>query len=47
MEKITVGVVDKNDNRRAKEGEVTDESGTKESSTKEIKKGDVVRLSDG
>lgn len=47
MEEITVSVADKNDNLAAIEGAVTDESRIIDSSTKEIKKGDVVRLSDG
>lgn len=47
VEEITVSVVDKNDKFAAIEGAVNDESRIIESSTKEIKKGDVVRLSDG
>lgn len=47
VEEITVSVADKNDNFAAIEGAVTEESRIIESSTKEIKKGDVVRLSDG
>lgn len=47
VEEITVSVADKNDNLAAIEGAVTEESRIVESSTKEIKKGDVVRLSDG
>ena len=47
VEEITVSVVDKNDKLIAIEGAVNDESRIIESSTKEIKKGDVVRLSDG
>ncbi len=47
VEEITVSVADKNDNLAAIEGAVTDESRIIDSSTKEIKKGDVVRLSDG
>lgn len=47
VEEITVGVVDKNDKLAAIEGAVTEESRIIDSSTKEIKKGDVVRLSDG
>lgn len=47
VEEITVSVVDKNDKLAAIEGAVTEESRIIDSSTKEIKKGDVVRLSDG
>lgn len=47
VEEITVSVVDKNDKLAAIEGAVTEESRIIESSTKEIKKGDVVRLADG
>ncbi len=47
VEEITVSVVDKNDSFAAIEGAVTAESRIVDSSTKEIKKGDVVRLSDG
>lgn len=47
VEEITVSVVDKNDKFAAIEGAVNDESRIIESSTKEINKGDVVRLSDG
>lgn len=46
VEEITVSVADKNDNLAAIEGAVTEESRIIESSTKEIRKGDVVRLSD-
>lgn len=46
VEEITVSVADKNDNLAAIEGAVTEESRIIDSSTKEIKKGDVVRLSD-
>ena len=47
VEEITVSVIDKNDNLVAIEGAVTEESRIIESSTKEIRKGDVVRLTDG
>lgn len=47
VEEITVSVVDKNDKFAAIEGAVNDESRIIVSSTKEIKKGEVVRLSDG
>lgn len=47
VEEITVSVADKNDNLAAIEGAVSEESRIIDSSTKEIKKGDVVRLSDG
>lgn len=47
VEEIIVVVADKNDKLAAIEGAVTEESRIIESSTKEIKKGDVVRLSDG
>ena len=47
VEEITVSVVDKNDKLAAIEVAVTEESRIIDSSTKEIKKGDVVRLSDG
>lgn len=47
VEEITVSVVDKNDKLAAIEGAVTEESRIIDSSTKEIRKGDVVRLSDG
>ncbi len=47
VEEINVSVVDKNDKLAAIEGAVTEESRIIESSTKEIQKGDVVRLSDG
>lgn len=47
MEEITVSVVDQNDKFAALEGAVSDESLILESSTKEVKKGDVVRLADG
>lgn len=47
VEEITVSVVDKNDSLAAIEGAVTAESRIIDSSTKEIKKGDVVRLSEG
>ncbi len=46
VEEINVSVVDKNDKLAAVEGALTDESRIIESSTKEIKKGDVVRLND-
>lgn len=46
VEEIIVSVVDKNDKLAAVEGALTDESRIIESSTKEIKKGDVVRLND-
>lgn len=44
VEEINVSVVDKNDRLAAVEGAITDESRIIESSTKEVKKGDVVRL---
>lgn len=47
VEEITISVVDKNDRLAAIEGAVSGESLILESSTKEVKKGDVVRLSDG
>lgn len=47
VEEITVSVADKNDKLAAIEGAVTEESRIINSSTKEIKKGDVVRLADG
>lgn len=47
VEEITISVVDKNDRLAAIEGAVSDESLILESSTKEVKKGDVVRLADG
>lgn len=47
VEEIIVSVADKNDKLAAIEGAVSEESRIIESSTKEIKKGDVVRLSDG
>lgn len=47
VEEITIGVVDKNDRLAAIEGAVSSESLILESSTKEVQKGDVVRLSDG
>lgn len=46
VEEINVSVIDKNDSLAAVEGAITDESRIVESSTKEIKKGDVVRLAD-
>lgn len=47
VEEITVSVVDQNDKFAAIEGAVNDESLILESATKEVKKGDVVRLADG
>ncbi len=47
VEEINVSVIDKNDKLAAIEGALTEESRIIESSTKEIKKGDVVRLADG
>ncbi len=47
VEEIIVSVADKNDKLAAIEGAVTAESLIIENSTKEIKKGDVVRLADG
>lgn len=47
VEEITVSVADQNDKLAAIEGAVSDESLILESSTKEVKKGDVVRLADG
>lgn len=47
VEEINVSVVDKNDKLAAIEGAVTSDSHIIESSTKEVKKGDVVRLADG
>lgn len=47
VEEITVSVADKNDKLAAIEGAVTEESRIINSTTKEIKKGDVVRLADG
>lgn len=47
VEEITISVVDKNDRLAAIEGAVSSESLILESSTKEVKKGDVVRLADG
>lgn len=46
VEEINVSVVDKNDKLAAIEGAVTSDSLIIESSTKEVKKGDVVRLAD-
>lgn len=47
VEEITVSVADRNDKLAAIEGAVTEESRIIDSSTKEVKKGDVVRLADG
>lgn len=47
VEEITISVVDKNDRLAAIEGAVSDESLILESSSKEVQKGDVVRLADG
>lgn len=47
VEEINVSVVDKNDKFAAIEGAVTSDSLIIESATKEVKKGDVVRLADG
>lgn len=46
VEEINVSVTDKNDRLAAVEGAITGESRIIESSTKEVKKGDVVRLTD-
>ena len=46
VEEINVSVVDKNDKLAAIEGAVTSDSLIIESSTEEVKKGDVVRLAD-
>lgn len=46
VEEINVSVVDKNDKLAAIEGAVTSDSLIIESATKEVKKGDVVRLAD-
>lgn len=47
VEEINVSVVDKNDKLAAIEGAVTSDSLIIESATKEVKKGDAVRLADG
>lgn len=47
VEEINVALVDKNDKLAAIEGAVTSDSLIVVSSTKEVKKGDVVRLADG
>lgn len=47
VEEINVSLVDKNDKLAAIEGAVTSDSLIIESATKEVKKGDVVRLADG
>lgn len=46
VEEINVSVIDKNDKLAAIEGAVTSDSLIIESATKEVKKGDVVRLAD-
>ncbi|MDE6320121.1 MAG: biotin/lipoyl-binding protein [Lachnospiraceae bacterium] len=46
VEEINVGVIDKNDKLAAIEGAVTSDSLIIESATKEVKKGDAVRLAD-
>ena len=47
VEEVTISVADQNDKLAAIEGAVSDETLILESSTKEVKKGDVIRLADG